>query len=247
MTLRYAGKLAIVTGAAGGIGMATACRLGQEGAAVVLAGLHAEPLRAACEAVMLAGAPQAWPSVCDVAVETQVQACVDEAMQRFGRLDLVVNNAGLMSFKPLEEFTGDDWNRILGVDLLGAFYFTKYAFLHMKPGGAIVNVSSVHALRTTPRVAPYAAAKAALLSLTRSAAIEGRSRGIRSNAVLPGAVETQMLRANPEVASGAEHIDPGELGQPEDIAAAIAYLGSDDAAFVQGAALIVDGGRLSEL
>src|SRR4051812_9123750 len=231
MQRRYEEKVAIVTGAAGGIGLATARRLGQEGCRLVLVDLHDDALAPACEIVKAAGAPDAWPCACDVSVESQVEAAVANAAQRFGRLDVVVNNAGLMSFKPLEEFSGADWTRILGVDLLGAFFFTKFAFLQMKSGGAIVNVASIHAVRTTPLVAPYAAAKAALLSLTRTAALEGRSRKIRSNAVLPGAVEMPMLRNNPEVESGVEHIDPEELGQPADVAAAIAFLACDDARF----------------
>jgi NAD(P)-dependent dehydrogenase (short-subunit alcohol dehydrogenase family) len=247
MPRRFENKVVIVTGAAGGIGLATSQRFAREGATLVLVGLHGTALQATRETVMRDGARDAWPRVCDVSIEAAVEAAVTETVARFGRLDVVVNNAGLMSFKPLEQFTGADWNQILGVDLLGAFYFTKFAFLNMKPGGAIVNVASIHALRTTPLVAPYAAAKAAMLSLTRSSALEGRAKGIRTNAVLPGAVETRMLRDNPEVKAGVEHIDPTELGQPADIAAAIAYLASDDAAFVQGACLIVDGGRLSEL
>ena len=247
MPARFEGKVALVTGAAGGIGLATAGRLASEGARLVLVDLASDALAPAREQVLKAGAPDAQDVVCDVSNEAQVAACVQQALGRFGRLDVVVNNAGLMSFKPLEQFTGDDWLRILGVDLLGAFFFTRQAFLHMQGGGAIVNVASVHAVRTTPNVAPYAAAKAALLSLTRSTAIEGRDRGIRCNAVLPGAVETKMLRDNPEVKAGVEHIDPKELLQPADIAAAIAYLASDEARNVQGASLIVDGGRLSEL
>ena len=152
-----------------------------------------------------------------------------------------------MIFKPLQEHTADDVRDTLAVDLLGAFYFVKQAFLHMDRGGAIVNVSSVHAEQTTPMVTAYAAAKAALLSLTRSASLEGRARRIRVNAVLPGAVDTPMLRENPDIKAGVEQLNPADVGRPEDIAATIAYLASDDAAFVQGAMVRVDGGRLDRL
>ena len=237
----------IVTGAASGIGLATALRFGKDGARVVLAGLHQDKLDAAAAQVQQAGAEATFALTCDVSVEEQVVRGVQQALERFGRLDTVVNNAGLMSFKPLEQFTGEDWTQVLGVDLLGAFYFTKQAFLHMARGGAIVNVASIHAVRTTPMVAPYAAAKAALVSLTRTAALEGRDKGIRCNVVLPGAVETRMLRDNPEVKAGVEHIDKEELGQPGQVADAIAWLASAEAAFVNGAALVADGGRLAEL
>jgi NAD(P)-dependent dehydrogenase (short-subunit alcohol dehydrogenase family) len=247
MAARFQDQVALVTGAARGIGLATAQRLGSEGARLALVDLRGDALQAAHAQVLQAGAPDALDLACDVSDEQQVEATVQQVLQRFGRLDVVVNNAGLMLFKPLEQFTGADWLRILGVDLLGAFHFTRQAFLHMPDGGAIVNVASVHAVRTTPHVAPYAAAKAALLSLTRSTALEGRERGIRCNAVLPGAVETRMLRDNPEVKAGVEHIDPKELLQPADIAASIAFLASRDALNIQGASLIVDGGRLSEL
>ena len=113
----------------------------------------------------------------------------------------------------------------------------------MKPGGSIVNVSSIHAVETQPLVAPYAAAKAAVLSLTRSSALEGKS----INAVLPGAIDTPMLWENPNVKSGAEKIDRADVGKPEDVAMTIAYLASSEAAFVQGAEVRVDGGRLARL
>jgi NAD(P)-dependent dehydrogenase (short-subunit alcohol dehydrogenase family) len=159
----------------------------------------------------------------------------------------MVNNAGLMAFKKFEETTFDDWSAVLNVDLMGAFFFTKQAFLRMQPGGAVVNVSSVHAVATEALVAPYAAAKTALLSLTRSASIEGRPKGIRTNVILPGAIDTPMLWDNPNVKSGAEKIDKADVGEPEDIAAAIAFLVSDEAKFVCGAELRVDGGRLDRL
>ncbi|HEX8503962.1 MAG TPA: SDR family NAD(P)-dependent oxidoreductase [Hymenobacter sp.] len=245
--MRFQDKVALVTGGASGIGLAVCQRLASEGARIVIADYSQANLDAAVPVVQAAGAPAVWPSLCNVAVEAQVEATVAGTLERFGRLDVVVNNAGLMQFKPLEELTGDDWLRILNVDLLGAFYFTKQAFLHMKPGGNIVNVSSIHAVETSPMVAPYAAAKAAMLSLTRSSALEGKAKGIRTNVILPGAIDTPMLWENPNVKSGIEIIDRADVGRPEDVAATIAYLASDDAAFVQGAEVRVDGGRLNKL
>jgi NAD(P)-dependent dehydrogenase (short-subunit alcohol dehydrogenase family) len=245
--MRFEGKSAIVTGAASGIGLATAMRFGSEGARVLIADLDLDKGNAAADEVRRAGAPDAMAAVCNVAEEAAVERAVDAAIDRFGKIDIVVNNAGLMVFKPIAEQTGDDWLKILNVDLLGAFYFTKQAFLKMTNGGVIVNVSSVHAVETTPLVASYAAAKAALVSLTRSASLEGKSIGIRVNAILPGAVDTPMLWQNPNIKSGVETINLTDVGKPEDIAAAIAYLASDDAKFVDGAAMRVDGGRLSRL
>jgi NAD(P)-dependent dehydrogenase (short-subunit alcohol dehydrogenase family) len=244
---RFKDRVAIVTGAASGIGLATAKRLGSEGASVVIADLDQTKSSAAANDVKAAGAPDAVGIACDVSDESAVTKCVTHAFEHFGRLDVVVNNAGLMVFKPIVEQDGEDFLKILNVDLLGAFYFTKQAFLKMRPGSSIVNVSSVHAVETSPLVASYAAAKTALLSLTRSAALEGTPLGIRVNAVLPGAVDTPMLWNNPNIVSGVEKIDPADVGKPEEIAATIAYLASDDAKFVQGAALRVDGGRLSRL
>lgn len=245
--MRFEGRVAIVTGSTSGIGLATAQRLGAEGAHVVVVSRRAEATQKVVQDLEASGAPEAVGVACDVANEPEVEAVVTRTLERFGRLDVVVNNAGLMLFKPLEAFTTEDWLKVLGVDLLGAVHFTRRAFLHMSSGGVIVNVASVHALMTSPLVAPYAAAKAALLSLTRSASIEGKSRGIRANAVLPGAIDTPMLWENPNVKSGAEKIDPADVGRPEDVAAAIAYLASDEAAFVTGEFMRVDGGRLDRL
>lgn len=244
--MRFRNKISIVTGAASGIGLATAKRLGAEGAIVVLADLSEDKLKGAVNEVQAAGAPMARGVRCDVSNEKEVEHVVRTALD-LGGLDVLVNNAGLMIFKPLEQETSEDWRRVLSVDLLGAFHFIRLAFLHMRKGGSIVNVSSVHAVETTPLVSAYAAAKAALVSLTRSASLEGASKGIRVNVVLPGAVDTPMLWENPNVKSGLEKIDRGMVGTPEDVAAAIAFLASDEAAFVRGSSVIVDGGRIGKL
>jgi meso-butanediol dehydrogenase/(S,S)-butanediol dehydrogenase/diacetyl reductase len=245
--MRLKDKVAIVTGGSSGIGLAAARRLGAEGARIVIASQNKERIEAAAERVRKEDGVDVLGLECDVSAEAQVVAVVDKTFERFGRLDVVVNNAGMMLFKKLEEFTDADWQRVLGVDFMGSVHFTRQAFLRMNGGGSIVNVASVHAVMTSPLVAPYAAAKAATLSLTRSAGIEGRDKGIRCNVVLPGAIDTGMLWDNPNIKSGAEKIDPKDVGKPEDVAAAIAFLASDDAAFITGTALRVDGGRLDRL
>ncbi len=238
---RFDGKAVIVTGAASGIGLATAKLFASEGAKVVVADLQAE--KAIAAAAELGGLGVA----CDVSKEDQVKACVDATLERFGRWDVVVNNAGLMVFKALEDHLVEDWIRVLGVDLLGAFLFTREAMTRMAKGGAIVNVSSVHAVETTPHVASYAAAKAAMLSLTRSTSIEGKDKGIRCNAILPGAIDTPMLWDNPNVKAGIETVNMSDVGKPEQVASAIAFLASDEASFVYGDSMRCDGGRLDRL
>jgi meso-butanediol dehydrogenase/(S,S)-butanediol dehydrogenase/diacetyl reductase len=236
-------KVAIITGGSSGIGLATAKKFASEGARVLIIGLHGDKAKKAA-----AGVGQGAIGVgCNVANENEVVAAVDLAIKEFGGLDVIVNNAGVMIFKPLEEQTLEDFRSVFEVDLYGAFYFTKQAFLKMRRGGSIVNIASIHAVETTPLVSAYAAAKAALLSLTRSASMEGAARGIRVNAVLPGAIDTPMLWENPNVKSGLEKIDRGMVGKAEDVANVIAFLASAEAEFVRGASVIVDGGRLGKL
>ncbi|MEK2647069.1 SDR family NAD(P)-dependent oxidoreductase [Bdellovibrio sp. BCCA] len=243
---RFQNKVAIVTGAGSGIGLATALHLAKEGAQTVLVDIKEDRLKKASEEIEDFGLKPLL-SVCDVSRSQNVEQSAKIVMDKFGSIDIIINNAGLMVFKPLEQQSVDDWMKVLGVDLLGTLFFMQQGFLHMKNGGSIVNVSSIHAVETTPLVSSYAAAKSAVLSLTRSGSIEGKEKKIRVNAILPGAVDTPMLWENPNVKSGLEVINQSDIGKPEDIASAIAFLASDDSSFVTGATLRVDGGRLAKI
>lgn len=246
---RFRDKVVIITGAAGDIGAATARRFAQESARVVITDVPAMMGRAAAvaEACTADGAPDVLAMHCDVSRESDVSAVIETAMARFGSIDVLVYVAGIMMFKPLKDFSTEEWRRLMDVNFMGAVYFTREALKIMKPGSAIVNIASIHAFQTSAMVAPYAAAKAAMLSLTRSASIEGKSLGIRANAVAPGAIDTQMLRTSPNVASGEETVPEGMLGRPEDIAAIAAFLASADAAFMTGSVVTADGGRMALL
>ena len=245
--MRFTDKTAIVTGALGGIGLACARRLSAEGASLILVDRLGEGAETIAEELRTLGAPKVVFTRCDVAAEADVVAACKLAVDQTGRLDVVINVAGMMIYKSIAELTAAEWHELLGVNLVGAALFTREAFRLMSPGGAIVNVSSIHAVQTSPLVAPYAAAKAALASLTRSSSIEGASLGIRANAILPGAIDTPMLWASPNLKSGAEVLEEGDVGYPHDIAHAAAFLASDEAAFITGASLNVDGGRLAKL
>lgn len=242
---RFEGRAALVTGGLGGIGQAVALRLAREGAMVAL--VDREASEAAVTELIAAGAPSARSLIADISREDEVTQAFEATLAAFGRIDVAVNVAGVMIYKPIVDLTAADWIANLSVNLVGAALVTTQAFRRMGQGGAIVNVASVHAEQTSPLVAPYAASKAAMLSLTRSSAIEGRALGIRANAVLPGAIDTPMLWSSPNIASGAEVIAPEDVGRPEDIADAVAFLASDEARFVSGASLLVEGGRLARL
>ena len=245
--MRFAGRSVIVTGGLGGIGRACAQGFAREGARLMLADLRVEGAAEAVAELKRLGAADARVEACDVSREADVVRVCRAAVDLYGGVDVLVNVAGMMIYKAIEELSFEDWSRVMGVNFFGAAMFTREAFRVMKPGGAIVNVSSIHERQTSPLVAPYAAAKAALGSLTRTASIEGGPKGIRVNAVLPGAVDTMMLWASPNLKSGAETLEPGDVGQPSQIADAVLYLAGDQAGFVTGASLNVDGGRLAKL
>lgn len=242
MTRPLSGRVALVTGAAGGIGRAVAQRFAAAGARLALvdrvmdAGLAAEFAPGDAEAI-----------ACDLEQADAAHFAFQRALERFGRVDILVNVAGIMIFKPIEEQTAEDWHRLLAVNLVAPALFTGQALRRMGPGGAIVNIASVHARRTSALVASYAASKAALVSLTRTTAIEGRERGIRCNAILPGAIDTAMLHDSPAIRSGAEVIDPADIGQPADIAALALFLASDEARFITGEDVVADAGRMGRL
>lgn len=250
-SVRLRDKVAIVTGSTSGIGRATAELFFREGAKVLFTGRGEKEGQAIIAALHDGTSPdvggEAAFVAADISKSPEVQKVVQAAVDRWGRIDTLVNNAAMMTFDPIAELSEDDWDKVLGVNLKGPFLFTKFALPHMNEHCAIVNVSSVHAAATTPNVVPYASSKGGLEAFTRGLAVELRDRGIRVNAVRLGAVDTPMLWENPNVKSGKEKIDPADVGKPEQIAEAILYLCSDAAGFTNGAVLNVDGGRLARL
>lgn len=243
--MRFVDKVCLVTGGASGIGRATCDRFAAEGGKIVVVDTDAEHGGEAAEAIV-AGGGHAIFARADVSSSADVQAAVRAAVDRWDRIDVLVNNAAMMTFKPIIELTEDEWDKVMAVNLRSVFMFCKYCLPYMRQGGSIVNVSSVHAHETTPNVVPYAASKGGMEAFTRGLSREFEASRVRINSVAPGAVNTPLLWNNPQVKSGREKIT-GEIGEPADLAAAIAFLASDEARFVNGATLVVDGGRLDVL
>lgn len=242
---RFQGKVCIVTGGSSGIGRAACERFAAEGGLVVVVARNAEHGDETVRRIAAAGG-QAFFASADVSSDAEVRAAVESAVGKWGKVDVVVNNAAMMTFDPLTELSERDWDRVLAVNLKSVFLFCRHATPHMPPGSAVVNTSSVHAFESEPGVAPYAASKGGMQALTRVMALELKGRKIRVNCVAPGAVDTPMLWDNPNVKSGKEQVT-GAVGKPEDIAAAICFLAADEARFVNGTTLVVDGGRLDVL
>jgi glucose 1-dehydrogenase len=244
--MRFSNKTCIVTGGGSGIGRATCLQMAQEGGRVVVADLDVASAQATANAIAAAGGT-AVAAQCDVGNTAAVQAVVQTALQKFGgSIDAIVNDAAMMTLTPIVDTAEADFFKVLTVNLGSVFFFCKYGAPHMPPGSAFVNVSSVHAYATTRNVVPYASSKGAIEAFTRGFSLEMQSRRIRVNAVAPGSVDTPMLWNNPNVKTGVEK-PTGAIGKPEDLAETICFLASDDARFVNGATLLVDGGRLAAL
>ena len=247
----------VVTGGGSGIGRATALCFAERGASGIMIA-DVDPV-AAAEAVSAIEAlgRSAHVALADVARPEEAERLIATTVAAYGRIDVLVNNAAVILSKPVHETSPDEWARVIGVNLTGTFLCAHYALPQMlaQGRGAIINLASPHAFQTGKHIAAYAASKGGIVALTRQMALDYGRLGVRVNCVVPGAVDTPMLRADIQQGAdweanlhGWERNQPiGRLGQPADIANVIVWLASDDAAFVLGAPIIADGGLLAQL
>jgi len=253
---RLEGKVAVITGGATGIGRGTARLFAREGARVAILDVNEAGAEESL-ALIRADGHTADFIRCDVSRRDQVEQAVAEVLARHGRIDVLHANAGVELVKTLHDTTEAEWDRVININLKGV-YLCAHAVLPVMRAqgqGAIVITSSPHALQTYKEMAAYAASKGGVLALTRALALDEATNGIRVNAILPGAVDTPMVRREaesyPDPAQAMEEfarLQPiGRLGQPEDIAPAVLFLASDEAAFITGAHLSVDGGAMARL
>lgn len=243
--MRFQGKVCLVTGAGSGIGKACAKQFAREGGMVVVVDLNEQHGSQTVREITAAGG-QAVFAKCNVGDPADVKAAVQTALDRWQRIDVVVNDAAMMTFQPIVDLPDGEFDKVLDVNLRSVFLFCKYSVPHMAPGGAFVNISSVHAHETTKNVVPYATSKGGMEAFSRGFAEEIAAKKLRINCVAPGAVDTPMLWNNPNIKSGVEKVE-GAVGKPEDIAAAVCFLAAVEARFITGTTLIVDGGRLDIL
>jgi NAD(P)-dependent dehydrogenase (short-subunit alcohol dehydrogenase family) len=245
------GKVAIVTGAAKGLGHQIARRLGEAGATVVLSDLAGEQLTSA------AGELGADAIACDVPDEPQVQQRVADTVAGHGHLDVMVACAGVATVKPLAQMPLAEWREVLSVDLDGVFLCTRHAGIAMagNGGGSIINIASIKAFGGAPATGHYGAAKAGVVSLTKTAALEFRAHGVRVNAICPGWIATEMVndhKAELEAVLGLSFDDyighiQGRLGEPDEVAGVAMFLASERSRFCSGSAYVVDGGATASL
>jgi NAD(P)-dependent dehydrogenase (short-subunit alcohol dehydrogenase family) len=251
---RLQGKSCVITGAALGIGRATAIVFASEGARLTLTDIQEEPLQALANELRATGA-MVETVIGDVASPADAQRMIQAAVNRFGRLDVLVANAGIIPLGDVLESTADDWDRVMAVDGRGMFLTCKYAIEAMlrTGGGAIVCISSISGMAGQKRQATYGPAKFVATGITKHLAVEWAGRGIRVNAVAPGTIRTERVKRLPEEPGGIEYLQAiekmhpmGRIGEPEEVAKAILFLASDDASFITGAVLPVDGGYLAQ-
>ncbi|MDO7842167.1 meso-2,3-butanediol dehydrogenase [Sphingomonas immobilis] len=243
---RFAGKVVAITGAASGIGAATATRFAAEGARLALCDLAGDRLAAFAEGLALAPADLFLKAV-DVADGAAVEAFVEAAAAALGGLDVLVNNAGIGCFGHVDEITPEAWRKTMAVDLDAVFFGCRAALPHLRRSrGAIVNTASISGQLADAGLVAYNVAKAGVINLTRNLAVDHAADGIRANCICPGGVGTPMLTAHMrDAAIMAEYerlVPLGRVGTPEEMAAAITFLASADAAYITGVALTVDGG-----
>ena len=243
-----AGKITVVTGAGQGIGQAIAERFARSGASVCIGDLNAERGAAVADGIVANGGAARFVR-CDVSLANEVDALVEAAVDAFGGVDVLVNNAAIAIYRNLVDYSGAEWDQVLAVNLRGIFLASRRCIplLAQRGGGSIVHIASVHARATAPGNAPYVASKGAVVSLTRAMALECAPHGIRVNCVLPGAIVTPMLMENwgnlpPEHHPLVPRIPLGRLGTPDEIARVVEFLASDAAAYVTGSDILVDGG-----
>jgi len=257
---RVQGKVAIVTGGRKGLGRASAILLAKEGAKVVITDRKAEGAQDVLEDIRQSGGAAIFVQQ-DVSKEEDWQRIMKEAVDRFGKLDVLVNNAGVGAGKSIEDITLEEWRWVMSVNLDGVFLGTKYAIEAMRKngGGSIINMSSIEGMVGDSRMVAYDASKGGLRTLTKSAALHCAKRGynIRINTVHPGFIDTDMVRGflkaqakngDVEAARKAlERLHPvGHLGEPEDVAYAVLYLASDESKFATGSELVIDGGYTAQ-
>ena len=247
MFLELPERVAIVTGAARGIGFAVAERLSRAGARMVVADVDERSALAAVDRLREGGA-EAVEAVADVTRPDEVEAMVERAIDLFGGLDILVNNAGITgSDAPLSEVTDEDWERVMGLNLTATFYCCRAAISRMRErrAGAVVNVASISGKEGNPNMIPYSVSKAGVICLTKALAKEVVDDGVRVNCVAPAVIETPLLeQLGPEVIEYmTSKVPMGRMGRPEEVAAVVHFLASDDASFVTGQCYDASGGR----